>query len=277
MKLQQVATTTLSNCSSCCHIPETSPIFGSLNSLDNQLVTWSILIIIGSVVVLNFVISNLFKIATDTPFELLLRNIEHELMLVGVTAFFFKIFISFYPNIPHDWHAALEYADVLIPIVAFSYCLQGLLLIFMTINQTNLWINNYHLSLEELLNKFYYLMNHKTRSLKLMWRRYVIQEQMRFRIYGLIFCDQYRLVYSSLAFDRYVLGVYEKYLMEVIEIDEADWAMVSFCILLSLFRSQYIDFTGYVCADGDTACFDLASVKAFTCVGKFSNKSYMNS
>jgi hypothetical protein len=55
--------------------------------------------------------------------------------------------------------------------------------------------------------------------------------------------------------------------MDIIEIDVGDWAFVIFCMLLSLARSQFIDFTGRVCAAEDTECLDLASVKGFTCIG----------
>lgn len=243
-------------------------IFGTLNELEPILATCSIIIIIAAVVLINHGIFYLFIVAKDTPFELLLTNIEHELMIVGFTSFVFKIFISFYPNIPHDWHVALEYADVLVPIIAFIFCLQGLLLIIMTLIQTNIWIRNYHLPLEEILDKFYKLMNAREKTYQNMVERNIVQEQMKFRIYRLIFCDQYRLTIDSLAFDRYVLGVYEKYLFTVIEIDIFDWLFVIFCMLINLGRTQIFIFTHSLCADNDIDCVNLVSVKGFAIVGK---------
>jgi hypothetical protein len=255
----------MSNSSTISHCEESSKssIFGSFNTVDSVLVASSILIVIASVVLLNVLLHNLFKITYDTPFESLLWNIEHELMIVGFTAFIFKIVGNLYLGMPHDWHAALEYADILVPIVAFVFCFQGLLLIVMTIVQTSMWSKGYHLLLEELLDKFYVIMDNKF-SCRNLIDKYTIQQQMKFRIYRLIFCDQYRIKRDSLAFDSYVLNVYEKYLLHVIEIQPLDWLLVVVVVLINLANKLNGRYSFFHCSVDDTDCVDMRTIQGFT-------------
>ena len=250
-------------------------IFGSFNNVDPILVASSILIIIASVIFLNLCLHYIFNLTQDTPFEPLLWNLEHELMIVGFTALIFKIFSNLYLTMPHEWHAALEYADLLVPIVAIVFCIEGLLLILMTLKVTNIWGRGYHLLLEELLDKFYVAMNKSadnclslTSYVRNLVDRYIIQQQMKFRIYRLIFCDQYRIKRDSLAFDSYVLNVYEKYLLHVIEIQALDWLLVVVIILINLANRSAHFYAFKNCYDGDMECINKASLQGFTCLGK---------
>ena len=61
---------------------------------------------------------------------------------------------------------------------------------------------------------------------------------MQFRIYHIIFCEQHKLLRNSLAFDEYVQHVYEKFLMEIVEIRLIDWAFLCVLILLNWARTS---------------------------------------
>lgn len=67
-----------------------------------------------------------------------------------------------------DWRLALEFADFLIPFVAISFCIQGLLLIFILLLQTNMWKRGYHSLLEELLDEYYDVVSEPRYELKLV-------------------------------------------------------------------------------------------------------------
>ena len=70
------------------------------------------------------------------------------------------------------------------------------------------------------------------------YKRFTILSKMQFRIYHIIFCEQHKLLRNSLAFDEYVQHVYEKFLMEIVEIRLIDWAFLCVLILLNWARTS---------------------------------------
>lgn len=67
-------------------------------------------IIIASVIAVDLLFHGLFHLTDDTPFAKMIHAIEKELMIVGFTAFIFKIIINSSDIISGDYLYALEFA-----------------------------------------------------------------------------------------------------------------------------------------------------------------------
>lgn len=143
------------------HHEVSSSLFGSLSHIDVIDGTLSILIIVVAVLMVEKVFHGLHAITHDTPFADMVSAIEKELMIVGCMAFIFKIIVNTTHFLNEKWLHALEYADLVIPIVSFCFCGQGVVLILVSIRQCSLWSRAYHLHLEEILDE-YYLIKKKT-------------------------------------------------------------------------------------------------------------------
>ena len=70
-------------------------------------------------------------------------------------------------------------------------------------------------------------------NLSFIQRKMMIEDQVKFRIYRIIFCEQHKIVRSSLEFDVYVENVYEKLLQKLITLHFADWVLVCVMVLLN--------------------------------------------
>ncbi len=85
-------------------------LFGSVDALNATIGTIAILIIIGAVQLVEYLFHGLHALTHDTPFQQMVSTIEKELMIVGCTAFIFKITINAKHFLTADWFYALEYA-----------------------------------------------------------------------------------------------------------------------------------------------------------------------
>lgn len=153
-------------------------LFGSLVSIDVVQGTVAIFIIVFAVLLVEKIFHGLHSITHDTPFQDMVSAIEKELMIVGCMAFAFKIIINTTSFLDASWLHALEYAgslwsplpdhfflsyflcficklDLVIPIVSFCFCGQGLFLILMSIYQCNIWSKAFHLHLEEIMDEYF--------------------------------------------------------------------------------------------------------------------------
>ena len=92
---------------------------------DSTMISVSIVIIIFAVVSLEKSFRLLHLLTKDSAFNNMILRIEKELMIVGSTAFIFKLISS---STGH-WNEALDFADLLIPIFSFCYCAIGFILI----------------------------------------------------------------------------------------------------------------------------------------------------
>ena len=67
-------------------------------------------VIIASVIAVDILFHGLFILTDDTPFAKMIHAIEKELMIVGFTAFIFKIIINASNILTGDYLYALEFA-----------------------------------------------------------------------------------------------------------------------------------------------------------------------
>lgn len=85
-------------------------IFGSLVMIDTQVYTTMIIIIVGMVLFIEHLFIGFHEMSMDTPFHHMINAIEQELMIVGCTAFIFKVFLNTNSLVDHDTFFALEFA-----------------------------------------------------------------------------------------------------------------------------------------------------------------------
>ena len=141
-------------------------IFGSVSHIEPIIGTISMIIIIFAVLFLQSLFQGLHSFTADTSFNTMVVRIENELMIVGCSAFIFKIILNTTSFLNEEWTLALEFAELLIPLLSFCYCGIGILLIVMALRQCDLWSKAYNLKLIELVDV--YLIRVKS-----IWFRYV--------------------------------------------------------------------------------------------------------
>lgn len=129
-------------------------LFGAMETIEGKTLMLSLLIIVGGVLCLESIFHALHHFTLETPFNDVVIAIEKELMVVGCTAFIFKIVINAQTQLSHEFYFALEFSDLLVPFFSFANCLLSLILIFMSLLQCETWRKSYHLKLEELLDEF---------------------------------------------------------------------------------------------------------------------------
>eukprot|EP00981_Chlorochromonas_danica_P006344 scaffold1365_cov163-Ochromonas_danica.AAC.34 len=183
---------------------DSSPaLFGIVSHLDVTKGTIGVIAVVAAVLCVEYLFHVLHELTYDTPFEHLVPSLEKELMIVGFTAFLFKIVVTIEQDIDPDWYHALEYADILIPLFSFSYCVMGVALIFKTVRQCDAWSKGYHVTLLELLDDYF----DATES---WFGRHVtphfsrVLTEVEFRIFHNIFCDTFKIQRHAFAFNEYV-------------------------------------------------------------------------
>lgn len=116
------------------HSSETSQsLFGILTHLDGAIFVQCVLIIVGAVIFIEHTFELLQKVTYETPFNNIVRQIQKELMIVGTTAFLFKVVINIMDPMRTDWFHAIEYSDLIVPMFSFSNCFVGIVLLFQTV------------------------------------------------------------------------------------------------------------------------------------------------
>lgn len=85
-------------------------LFGGISGLGIYIGTISVIIIVGAVQMVEYMFHLLHKITHDTPFHQMVNGIENELMVVGFTAFVFKIMVDTTHFLSLEWFHGLEYA-----------------------------------------------------------------------------------------------------------------------------------------------------------------------
>ena len=84
--------------------------FGGISSLDIMSASIAVIIIVGAVQCIEYLFQRLYLITHDTPFNQMVQSIEKELMVVGFTAFVFKIVVNTTSFLDLEWFHSLEYA-----------------------------------------------------------------------------------------------------------------------------------------------------------------------
>lgn len=85
-------------------------LFGGISGLGIYIGTVSVIIIVFAVQLVEYFFHLLHTFTHDTPFHRMVQSIEKELMVVGFTAFMFKILVDTTHFLDLDWFHALEYA-----------------------------------------------------------------------------------------------------------------------------------------------------------------------
>lgn len=230
-------------------------LFGAIDGMEAFKGTISIIIIIFAVQAVEYVFHRLKHLTEDTPFVEMVAAIEGELMVVGFTAFIFKVLVNTTDFLTHEWFFALEYADVFVPLFSFSYCLVGGLLIAMSISQCNKWSIAHHYKTVELLEEYFDTLL-KRRGYFLRWLLALptaidpVYSKLEFRIFQYIFCDMFKIQRAAFAFDQYVEHIVEKYLMSIIKIRPIDWFCLIALLLLNWGRNRLEMNWYHNCASG---------------------------
>ena len=228
---------------------------------DSTMISVSIVIIIFAVVSLEKSFRLLHLLTKDSAFNNMILRIEKELMIVGSTAFIFKLISS---STGH-WNEALDFADLLIPIFSFCYCAIGFILIVSSLRQCNIWSKSFNVQLIELLDEF--LERSRDLHFKLRWKALdPIIVKIEFRIFHSIFCDFFHLKPNSVAFDEYAARVYEKFVFSIVSIEFSHWLYLSTIVLANwariALRLQFHD-----CEFADDDCQQMNDIVMFTGAG----------
>lgn len=90
-------------------------LFNTLGLIDPEVTMLAIIIIVAAVLALETIFHMLNEVTRDTTFHRMVGAIEKELMLVGCTAFIFKIIVNAEIHVEEEWLIALEYSGGLLP------------------------------------------------------------------------------------------------------------------------------------------------------------------
>lgn len=163
--------------------------------------------------------------------------------------------------------------DLLIPITSFSYCIEGIFLVFMSMNQIAVWNIAFNLKLVEIFTQFYSM-----KYINLLHQFYWlplsrINSEMEFRIYHHIFCQEYRISPSALKFDEYMQKTIENLLLRLIEIRAKDWALI-ICLIFINWGRNALGWHFILCHGSDyptpeelQGCHALRSIQIYTVGG----------
>ena len=92
------------------HVAEVHPsLFEALSVIRIEIGTFSVLIIIGFIILLKQIIEGLSSLTEDTAFFGMVKKIEEELMIVGTSSFIFKIVLNTTNFGANVWSYPLEF------------------------------------------------------------------------------------------------------------------------------------------------------------------------
>lgn len=130
-------------------------LFLALSAIHIEIGTYAVFIIIGFILVLKHIIEGLASFTEDTPFSGMVSQIEEELMIVGTSSFLFKVILNTTNFGTNEWAYPLEFAEILVPLIAFSYCGLGILVIFISLKQCYSWSRAHNLKALEILDDYF--------------------------------------------------------------------------------------------------------------------------
>ena len=146
------------------HAAEHPKLFMAISSIHIEKGTFSVFIIIAFIIVLKQIIEALYTLTNETPFYVMVTKIEEELMIVGTSSFLFKVILNTTSFENNEWAYPLEFGEILVPLIAFSYCGLGILLIIISLRQCYVWSRAHNLKVLEILDDYY-------QSTKSIWFR----------------------------------------------------------------------------------------------------------
>jgi hypothetical protein len=127
-------------------------LFGGLHTMKPSLFLLSLLIVIGAVLIVEYLFHWLQVVTDDSPFRKVVTALEKELMIVGCTAFIFKISLTGSSFISLEWLFALEFSDLLVPILSFTNCIIAVFLVMSSLWQCETWTRAFHRKLDDILD-----------------------------------------------------------------------------------------------------------------------------
>lgn len=130
-------------------------LFKALSAIHIEIGTYSIFIIIGIIVLLKQMIEALYKLTHDTAFSGMVGKIEEELMIVGSSSFIFKVILNTTNFGENKWAYPVEFAEILVPLIAFSYCGLGIVIILISLKQCYSWSRAHNLKVWEILDDYF--------------------------------------------------------------------------------------------------------------------------
>jgi hypothetical protein len=130
-------------------------LFHALPAIHAEQGTYGVLIIILFILLLKQILGGLHALTHDTPFHGMVGNIEEELMVVGSSSFIFKVVLNTTNFGSNEWAYPLEFGEILVPLVAFSYCFLGVLLILISLKQCYTWSRAHNLKVLEILDDYF--------------------------------------------------------------------------------------------------------------------------
>jgi len=101
-------------------------------------------------------------------------------------------------------------------------------------------------------------------------------EQMEFRVFHNIFCSTFKIQKEAFAFDEYVAKVFQRSVLELIEIRLLDWFYVTCLLLLNLARVKLHLNLNSCSTNHDLECDNKRTVRLFTLAGAFFHTLYVS-
>jgi hypothetical protein len=125
-----------------------------MSAIHVEIGTYAVFVIIGIIILLKQLIQLLMALTEDTPFAGMIGKIEEELMIVGSSSFMFKVVLNTTTFSTNKWAYPLEFAEILVPLIAFSYCGLGIILILISLEQCYAWSRAHNLKTLEILDDY---------------------------------------------------------------------------------------------------------------------------
>lgn len=249
-------------------------LFEALSAIHIDIGTYSVLVIIGFIILIKQFLEALYAFTHESAFHGMIKKIEEELMIVGCSSFAFKVVMNTTSFSTNKWAYPLEFGEVLVPLIAFSYCFVGIFVVVVGLKQCFTWSRAHNLNVVELLDD--YFAETKTWWFRIRWMPMNKSiEQLEFRIFHNIFCKTFKIKKGAFAFDEYVEKVFQRFVYELIEIRLLDWSYVTVLLFLNLARVHlHIHLSD--CATDDDDCEAKRTVRMFTVIGKLSRVSYIS-
>ena len=130
-------------------------LFEALSAIHIEIGTYSVLIIIGFIIILKQLIEGMYAFTHDGAFHGMVKKIEEELMIVGSSSFIFKVVLNTTSFGSNKWAYPLEFGEVLVPLIAFSYCFIGIFLVIVSLKQCFTWSRAHNLNVVEILDDYF--------------------------------------------------------------------------------------------------------------------------
>lgn len=187
-------------------------------------------------------LDKLEKMTFGTSYHLMLQRIYREIMMVGLGSFAFTILNQTNTVLPFGMSQAIGFADICCFAMASFFCLQGVVIMVLSIKQAQNWNVASQIPAEELLHN----MSVWEQSNTLRWRaRYLpfcpTREQVEFRVLKSIFATAYNIKASHSEFDFsiFLRMTHEKNILKIIDISYKNWL---FILVLLLFAALKLHF-----------------------------------